>query len=336
MSQYESFIYNQQPVILNSSLSQLRYLILSQGLPTGKNNNRLRIHVWSVLLQCSMENCTSQYLALLSQGEDLPPLIFNKIKNDTPRTLVKDSTFQKTVPEDALLRGLCCFAWESIDIAATAAAAGIVEGNEDTHLSSFANSSGIHEDDREVLAEENIYKISEYVQGMNVLLAPLLFVCESSEPMAFRFFTKICRRYIPTYLNKNLSGVYKGAQLLEICLSIIDPKLSKFLRQDHLLTAEIYGIPSIMTLSACTPPLNEVLKLWDFMFAYGFHMNILFIVAQLVLMRSELLKSPTPMNLLKNFPQFNADEVIRLGVGFIAKLPHNVYQSLVEHLYRIT
>ncbi len=47
-----------------------------------------------------------------------------------------------------------------------------------------------------------------------------------------------------------------------------------------------------MTFSACTQPLSELLKLWDFLFAYGIHLNILCVIAQLVFMRDQLLKTP--------------------------------------------
>jgi hypothetical protein len=58
------------------------------------------------------------------------------------------------------------------------------------------------------------------------------------------------------------------------------------------MNAELYAFPSVLTLCACTPPLPEVLRLWDFLFAYGSHLNILCIVAQLVKMRNAILSSP--------------------------------------------
>jgi len=65
---------------------------------------------------------------------------------------------------------------------------------------------------------------------------------------------------------------------------------------EHLMAnkmeAKIYGFASVLTMCACTPPLPEVLRLWDFLFAYGPHLNILCIVAQIVLQREELLRSP--------------------------------------------
>ncbi|EDO15883.1 hypothetical protein Kpol_1019p3 [Vanderwaltozyma polyspora DSM 70294] len=303
MNSIENFI-NQQPLIIQSSLSQLRYLILSEGLPVAKTKSqqRTRCYVWSILSQTSMERSTQIYMALLQLGP-APVPILQKIKNDTFRTLQTDSRFVNTVSEDSLIRCLSCFAWQTLQ----------KEEEYDQNIESSSN------------------RVSTYVQGMNVLLAPLLYTCPS-EPMAFQMFTTLCYTIVPTYLNNSLSGVHNGAKLLDICLKIIDPKLSKFL-SDNLLTAEIYGIPSILTLSSCNKPLDQVCKLWDFMFAYGFHMNILFIVAFLVTMRSKILASDSPMNLLtRPLPEFDADEIIRLGVGFVARIPSDIYTLLVEHL----
>lgn len=294
MSTVESFI-SQPPLLVHSSLSQLRYLILSEGLPTeaDKNTRRTRCYVWSILSRTSMDSATNKYLDLLKLGPPVSP-IYDKIHNDTGRTFQTDQSFKKIVSEEALIRCLSCFAWQT------------------------------QEDE----SKDGV--ISTYVQGMNVLLAPLLYTCPS-EPMAFMLFSTLCYSIVPTYITQNLVGVANGAKLLDICLKLIDPKLSKFL-SDNLLTAEIYGVPSILTLSSCNKPLDQVCKLWDFMFAYGFHMNILFITGMLVKIRKQIFNADSPMNLLKDLPEFDADEIIRVGVGFLPKIPSKVYSLLVEHL----
>ncbi|QLQ80126.1 hypothetical protein HG537_0D01260 [Torulaspora globosa] len=300
MSSIERFIA-QPPFIIHSSLAQLRYLILSEGIQASnaKQLQRLRCYVWSVLSRTSMERSTQIYLSFLQLGP-VPQPILQKIKNDTFRTLQTDPKFITVVSEESLVRCLSCFAWQSLQMQRNGSV-------------------------------NKIHQVSTYVQGMNVLLAPLLY-SSPSEPMAFQLFSKLCYTIIPTYLDNNLTGVHNGAKLLDICLKIIDPKLSKFL-SDNLLTAEIYGIPSILTLSSCNRPLDQVCKLWDFMFAYGFHMNILFVVALLVTVRTKILKSESPMNLLtRQLPEFDADEIIKLGVGFVAKIPSEYYNLLVQHL----
>ena len=85
-----------------------------------------------------------------------------------------------------------------------------------------------------------------------------------------------------------MDGVHKGVALVERCLAIMDMKLSAYLLSKDA-KAQVYAFASVLTLSACTPPLSEVLLLWDFLFAYGSHLNILCICSQLVLMREDLL-----------------------------------------------
>ncbi|KTB20507.1 Mitotic check point protein BUB2 [Nakaseomyces glabratus] len=324
----EKFI-SHPPLLVHTSLSQLRYLILSEGIPVAGNDKRkrskrgnlsggdevdsggseadthsqqsikrLRCYVWSILSRTSMERCSQKYLALLQLG---PPEthILQKIKNDTSRTLQTDPKFRAQVSEDALLRCLSCFAWEI-------------------------------ERKKRQAGEGDTVDVSAYVQGMNVLLAPLLYSCPS-EAMAYQLFSTMCKRIIPAYLTRSLAGAQNGARLLDACLWIVDPKLSKYLG-DNLLPAEIYGMPSILTLSSCNKPLDQVCRLWDFMFAYGFHMNVLFVVAQLVSIRSKIFESESPMNMLRQLPEFDADEIIRLGVGFVAKIPPDLYDLLIRHL----
>jgi cell cycle arrest protein BUB2 len=48
---------------------------------------------------------------------------------------------------------------------------------------------------------------------------------------------------------------------------------------------------AVLTFCACTPPLSEVLHLFDFLLAYGCHMNILIVIAQLFALRDELIAS---------------------------------------------
>jgi cell cycle arrest protein BUB2 len=41
----------------------------------------------------------------------------------------------------------------------------------------------------------------------------------------------------------------------------------------------------------CVPPLEEALKLWDFLLCYGVHLNVICLIAQYVLLRDEILAS---------------------------------------------
>ena len=171
-----------------------------------------------------------------------------------------------------------------------------------------------------------------YVQGLNVLLAPIAFACYKSEPQAYSIVHSLVVRHIPLYVTSDVKGVYTGCDLVEVVLRHIDPALaedfdSKFFR------AKIYAFPLVLTLSACTPPLSEVLRLWDYLFAYGIHMNILFIVAQLVKARDSLLGNDLPMKVLRTFPAIDYLEITKMALSFVSELPHQVYLMVARHGY---
>lgn len=46
---------------------------------------------------------------------------------------------------------------------------------------------------------------------------------------------------------------------------------------------------AVLTLCVCTPPLEQAMQLWDFLLAWGIHLNIICIIAQLYLIRDELM-----------------------------------------------
>ena len=128
-----------------------------------------------------------------------------------------------------------------------------------------------------------------YVQGMNVLCAPCLCAARS-EVEAFALFHYFITQECPGYIRGAMDGVHKGLRLVDRCLEVLEPKLAAHLFSKGM-NAELYAFPSVLTFCACTPPLPEVLHLWDFLFAYGTHLNIVCIVAQLLRMKDALLES---------------------------------------------
>jgi cell cycle arrest protein BUB2 len=168
-----------------------------------------------------------------------------------------------------------------------------------------------------------------YVQGMNVLCAPFLYVARS-EVEAFALFHYFITRECPGYIRGAMDGVHRGLRLVDRCLEIVEPKLAAYLFSKGM-QAELYAFPSVLTLCACTPPLPEVLHLWDFLFAYGPHLNILCIVAQLIRMRDTILDSPSPNKILRSFPPLDAKEIIALTVLIVRKIPDALYAELIDH-----
>lgn len=283
----EKFIESDQPVLM-SSLNQLRYNILCEGL---KQNERgvcpYRAYVWSILLRAEPVE-TDYYVELLQRGKSHS---FTKILNDSFRTFKKDKNFTSKVDNQTLIRVLNSYALEVEESAETG--------------------------------------VSPYVQGMNILVAPFAYVCKS-EPEIFALFSRLLIKYIPTYVTPNLSGVINGVKLVDILLGLLDPKLFHHLKS-KMLTAKIYAFPLVLTLGACTPPLSEVLVLWDFLFSYGVHLNIFFIIAQLVLIRKQLLESDNPMVLLRQFPRLDSKRIIKLSLSFLKVIPDDLYDLIVRH-----
>lgn len=179
------------------------------------------------------------------------------------------------------------------------------------------------------------YNNNFYIQGMNVILAPILTMTDI-EPIAYAIFDKLMLK-LNNYYNESLSldRIHKGCKLVETVLSKIDPKLyKKFNKLSYPL--HLLVVPSIMTLSGNAEPVIEVLKMWDFIIAYGVHLNVLFIVAQLVIVRDTILKINSEeelFNYLRKMPKIDDGmRVVKLGIGFIDRLGRDFLQELIDHV----
>ncbi|KAG0654634.1 hypothetical protein C6P46_001557 [Rhodotorula mucilaginosa] len=229
-------------------------------------------------------------------SRDSSPL-HEKIRNDAFRTLATDQDFLDKVGEEKLIRCLEAFVWRRLDL------------------------------DRALGAAESAPV--PYVQGQNVLAAPFLYAMPS-QLEAFACFTTFIEDQVPRYVRPTLVGVHDGLQLVDLCLQALDSELFQHLLSFNL-KAEIYAFPSVLTFCAATPPLPEVLALWDFVLAWGSGLNVLCVVAQLHGMRTELLQSKTPMKLLRNFPPLRTREIIPLVVQFVGVIPATLYDAIVRH-----
>ncbi|KAL0076550.1 bub2 protein [Phycomyces blakesleeanus] len=284
-------------------LIELRYSVLSVVCP-----DKLRGRVWKLLLLLPNVSA-SCYINIVHRG---PSSVDTKIRNDTFRTMTTDTSFLEHVSEDMLIRVLNAFVWIS--------------------------RKGEHTDDtsEEIQLRQYFQSLSSsskeltYVQGMNILAAPFLMVMPEME--AFYSFSTFLWRWCPLYVHPTLKGVHCGVRLVDLCLAALDPTLYGYLLGKGL-TASIYAFPSVLSFSACTPPLSELLQLWDVMFAFGAHLNILYIIAQIGMVRHELLHSSSPMKILRKLPPLQAKTIITIAMIFCKKLPMDLYEKLVRHAY---
>jgi hypothetical protein len=310
----EKFIESPQPLIA-TSLSQLRHTILCEGLA---DPCPYRSYIWSILLKAAPIK-SEWYSGVVARGEINEDTVGHtskfvnvgdKIKNDVFRTFQNNKKFWAKTSEAEIIRILNVFAWCVI---------------ENKQLDTFSNN--INTSDCKSIKNS----ISPYIQGMNVLAGPFLYVCRS-EPQAFTLFYTLLINDMPRYVTPNLHGSMDGVKLVELVLQSVDRKLYDSLSQS-ISSAKIYALPSVLTLCACTPSLDEVIKLWDFLFSFGVHMNILLVVAQLLLIRSELMNTKTPMNLLRQFPPLNANKIIKLSLSIAKNIPDDLYDLVVRHTF---
>ncbi|TVY62901.1 Cell division control protein [Lachnellula suecica] len=324
---------------LVSALDSARLKILDQGIPSDKQGmSTLRIYAWLILLNAPILE-TDSYLALIHRGASP---VYSKIKNDTFRTLKTDPFFVKRVSESSLVRLLNAVAWKLQDAKEEKAGSlAMSRSNKLTHTASLQGSPELQSSTPAMKSRARAITLTTegsdagnsesgtYVQGMNVLAAPFLYAARS-EAEAFVAFHHLITVECPGYVRGAMDGVHKGLALVDKVLEIVDEKLYLYLIGKGM-PANLYAFPSVLTLCACTPPLPQVLNLWDFLFAYGAHLNILCIVAQLVVLRTSILNEPSPTLILRKLPPLQADIVKGVALSFVKQIPDDLYAEIVSH-----
>lgn len=161
-----------------------------------------------------------------------------KIRNDTFRTFKSNEEFWERVDEKKMTRVLNAYAQVNgpteVPTDATPLLSAPLQGKEKT--------GGLG---------------GGYVQGMNVLVAPFLFVLPELD--AFTAFSTMISRHCPRYVASNLDGVHHGCSLVDRALEILDPVLHLHI-SEKICRTEIFAFQFVMTLLANMLPLHEVVK----------------------------------------------------------------------------
>jgi len=287
---------NHQPQNLDKNLYELRKLILLEGLPleteeeqrlTSKSMCTLRGKIWKILLRVPSVDA-NKYIQYVQKG---PCKQYQKIRNDTFRTFKTNLGFQKRVPEERLIRVLNAF---------------------------------IHSCNTAI---DPTIRLIQYVQGMNVVCAPFLYVMPELD--GFWCFSQFVKMHTPLYFHPGIEGAFEGLKLLDEILKLVDNELYSYLISKDL-KADVYAMPPVLSFSGSVPPLEELLKLWDFLLAFGPHLNIVCFAAQIVLIRDELLSVERP-NILQILPPLNANLIISIAVQLVRQLPEEMYKHLLLH-----
>jgi hypothetical protein len=110
-----------------------------------------------------------------------------------------------------------------------------------------------------------------YLQGMNAISGCFLYCM--TEMDAFYAFTTFITEKTPLYWVSSHIGANAGCKLVDAVLAVVDPTLAA-----HLAAttpgAYVYAFHCVSGFCSTIRPLSEVLKLWDFLLAFGPHFNV--------------------------------------------------------------
>nr|CCA20853.1 conserved hypothetical protein [Albugo laibachii Nc14] len=166
---------------------------------------------------------------------------------------------------------------------------------------------------------------------MNILCGPFLYVMPECD--AYYSFSQLLTRHCPRYMAPQLKGVEAGCALMDQCLKILDPELF-----DHLqakgITARIYALPMILSLFACMPPLKQLLRVWDALFAIGVHFVVLLAVSHALLLREQLLQRDTDLMKILSVryaPPLCADLLLSVAFQIMHRLPDDLLYKIARH-----
>jgi hypothetical protein len=154
--------------------------------------------------------------------------------------------------------------------------------------------------------------------------------CQSSTPIfAVEAFVKAHCAYFQR--GSVSDALFVGCELVHKCLRDHDPELC-----DRLVAAKLpvqFVLSSVMTFSADSPPLREVVSLWDYMFATGTHLNVFLITARLMLARATLLQPTNVTKMLgKDLPRVNdANAVIALATQLYLRSSRKLIDRCKRH-----
>jgi len=166
-----------------------------------------------------------------------------------------------------------------------------------------------------------------YVQGMDVLAGGMLFVMPEID--AFAGISRLINECFPLYWITGetgpLVGAYAGAILVKDVLMESDVEVYRKLSGFH---PHIYAFAAITSISGIAPPFTELLRLWDFIFCFGVHVNVLCVAAQIILQRDRILttngnKILSEVLAQRKWPRLDAKMVIEMTMQILPKVKKN-------------
>jgi len=172
----------------------------------------------------------------------------------------------------------------------------------------------------------------QYIQGLTQWAGVLLYVMPELD--AYSCMCRLVRHYCQTYCIKDIPGCFHAIELFGKILKHADPELASYL-EEHRSTPNTYALQALLMLNCNGTSITEVLKLWDMSIALGMHMQVVFAVARVMLMRVELMEDDQPSTLLGISwrGELDGNATVSLGLNIFRSLPLELHYELMYHLF---
>ncbi|KAJ5078357.1 mitotic check point protein bub2 [Anaeramoeba ignava] len=300
----------EKPEDLQKKLKQLKKQILLKGLPTQSQEKTagctIRGTVWKILLKIQTIS-TEKYLNYIQNG-GISEKQSQKINNDVVRASRKLKEINSQISENCLKRVLGVFSYK------------------------------IEKHNKKPAVISQPHKVSPYVQGMPLICG--FFLCNMPEVDAFCSFQKLILNHCPLYFEQQNIGPTQGTKLSRLILQKVDPELFatflKFEKEKFFSPFEkILFFNPILSFCTEIPPANQVIMIWDFLLAFGVHLNVVIVIAYVILLRQEFLSGKLLSNFTsRKFPEIDAKATISLAVSIIREIPEQLNKDLINHTHK--
>ena len=172
-----------------------------------------------------------------------------------------------------------------------------------------------------------IIKDVSYHQGMNEILAPIYYTFsydklyleeneKNIEADSFWCFYFLMNK-IKNNFNNDQEGLFNKSKILENCIKIVDINIFNEFQKKNI-KCDFYCLRWFIVLFSQDFEMNDVLRIWDFIFCFDdVNYSLIYICLAVIIMRKEIIINGDMNDILKGFQNLRdllCDDVVFLSV----------------------
>jgi len=99
------------------------------------------------------------------------------------------------------------------------------------------------------------------------------------------------------------------------------------------LFEDLCAFPLLASFLTCAPPLNEVLRLWDLLFALGPHRIVILVTAIFLDRKDAVIHAADPLRLLqpRSLPKIDASSIVKRVMNILPLIPPKLHDLIFRH-----